>query len=123
MVERLHTPPSQKKCGFGINKNYKRKTFTTITVEIYLTLLLNCIRPEVYIRRKNQNGFRRNHSTSSQILTIRRIIERVIAKNLLAILLFVDFSKNLTPYTGNMEQIQLAYKLLKETVSAIMMLF
>ena len=36
------------------------------------------------ILRKNQNGFRRNRSTTSQILTIRRILEGVRAKNLQA---------------------------------------
>ena len=34
------------------------------------------------IPRKNQNGFRRNGSTTSQILTISRILEDVQAKNL-----------------------------------------
>ncbi len=46
-----------------------------------------------YILRKNQNGFRRNRSTTSQILTIRRILEGVRAKNLQATLIFVDFTK------------------------------
>ena len=45
------------------------------------------------ILRKNQNGCRRNRSTTSQILTIRRILEGVQAKNLQVTLLFVDFTK------------------------------
>ena len=42
------------------------------------------------IFRKNQNGFRRNKSTS-QILTICRMLEDVHAKYLEATILFVDF--------------------------------
>ena len=54
----------------------------------------NRIEPKIdNILRKNQNGFRRNRSTTSQILTIRRILEGVRAKNLQATLLFVDFTK------------------------------
>ena len=50
-------------------------------------------RPEIEkILRKNQNGFRRNRSTTSQILTIRRIFEGFRTKNLEATLLFADFS-------------------------------
>ena len=55
-------------------------------------LLFNCIQPEVKkVLRKN--GFRKNRSTVAQILTVRRIIEGVRAKNLQASLLFIDFSK------------------------------
>ena len=76
------------------------------------------------ILRKNQNGFRRNRSTTSQILTIRRILEGVRAKNLQATLLFVDFTKAFDSiHRGKMEQILLAYGLPKETVAAIMILY
>ena len=61
---------------------------------------------------------------TSQILTIRRILEGVHAKNLEAAILFVDFSKTFdSTHRGKMEQILLAYRLLKETVTAIMMLY
>ena len=76
------------------------------------------------ILRKNQNGFRRNRSTTSQILTIRRILEGVWAKNLQATLLFVDFTKAFNSiHRGKMEQILLAYGLPKETVAAITILY
>ena len=72
----------------------------------------------------NQNGFRRNRSTTSQILTICRILEGVHAKNLEATILFVDFSKAfVSVHSWKMEQILLAYGLPKETVTAIMMLY
>ena len=74
--------------------------------------------------RKNQNGFRRNRSTTSQILTIRRILEGVRAKNLQATLIFVDFTKAFDSiHRGKMEQILLAYGIPKETVAAITILY
>ena len=76
------------------------------------------------IFRKNQNGFWWNRSTTSQILTIRRILEGVCAKNLQATILFVNFTKAFDSiHRGKMKQILLAYSLPKETVAAIMMLY
>ena len=76
------------------------------------------------ILRKNQNGFRRNRSMTSQILTIRRILEGIRAKNLQAILLSVDFTKAFDSiHRGKLEQILLAYGLPKETVAAITILY
>ena len=74
--------------------------------------------------RKNQNGFRRNRSTTEKILTIRRILEGIWTKNLPATILFVDFTKAFhSIHRGKMEQILLAYGIPKETVSAIMILY
>ena len=88
-------------------------------------MLLNRVRPEIDpILRKNQNGFRANRSTSGQILTIRRMLEGVNAKNLPATLLFVDFSKAFDSiHRGKMEEILTAYGIPKEPVDAIMMLY
>ena len=84
----------------------------------------NCIEPKINIFRKNQNVFRRNRSTTSQILTIRRILEGVRAKNLQATLLFVDFTEAFDSiHRGKIEEILLAYGLPKETVAAIMILY
>ena len=61
---------------------------------------------------------------TSQILTIRRILEGVRAKNLQPTILFVDVTKAFdSNHRGKMEQILLAYGLPKETVAAIMMLY
>ena len=89
------------------------------------TLTPKMIEPKIdNILRKNQNGFRRNRSTTSQILTIRRILEGVRAKNLQATMLFVDVTKAFDSiHRGKMEQILLAYGQPKETVAAIMMLY
>ena len=114
-----------KKGDLGLAKNYQGITLTSIVAKIYNALLHNCIEPKIEnILRKNQNGFRRNRSTTSQILTIRRILEGVRAKNLEATILFVDFTKAFDSiHRGKMEQILLAYGLHKETVAAIMMLY
>ena len=73
---------------------------------------------------KKQNGFRGNRSTTSQILTIRRILEGVRAKNLQATLLFVDFTKAFDSiHRGKVGKILLAYGLPKETVAAITNLY
>ena len=117
--------PFPKKGDLGLAKNYRGITLTSIAAKIYNALLRNRIEPKIdNILRKNQNGFRRNRSTTSQILTICRILEGVRAKNLQATLLFVDFNKAFDSiHRGKMEQILLAYGLPKETVAAIMILY
>ena len=58
-----------------------------------------------------QYGFRRNRSTTSQIFTIRRILEGVQAKNLQATILSVDFTKAFDSiHRGKMSQILLVTK-------------
>ena len=118
----LHFP---KNCDLGLAKNYRAITLTSIAAKIHNALLWNRIEPKIdNILRKNQNGFRRNRSTTSQILTIRRILEGVWAKNLQATLPFVDFTKAFDfIHRGKMEQILLAYGLPKETVAAITILY
>ena len=86
--------PFPKKGDLGLAKNYRSITVTSIAAKTYNALLRNRIEPNIdNILGKNQNGFQRNRSTTSQILTIRRILEGVRAKNLLGTLLFVDFTK------------------------------
>ena len=117
--------PFPKKGDLGLAKNYRGITLTFIAAKIYNALLRNRIEPKIdNILRKNQNGFRRNRSTTSQILTIRRILEGVRAKNLQATLIFVDFTKAFDSiHRGKMEQILLAYGIPKETVAAITILY
>ena len=117
--------PFPKKGDLGLAKNYQGITLTSIAAKIYNTLQRNHIEPKTdNILRKNQNGFRRNRSTTSQILTISRILEGVQAKNLQATILFVDFTKAFDSiHRGKMEQILLAYGIPKETVAAITFLY
>ena len=116
--------PFPKKGDLGLAKNYRGITLTSIAAKIYNALLRNRIEPKIdNILRKNQNGFR-NRSTTSQILTIRRILEGVRAKNLQATLIFVDFTKAFDSiHRGKMEQILLEYDIPKETVAAITILY
>ena len=114
-----------KKDDLGIAKNYWGITLISIAAKIYNALLRNCIVPKIEkILRNNQNGFRKNRSTASQILTIHRILEGVRAKNLEITILFADFSKAFDSIPrGKMEPILLAYGLPKGPVAAIMMLY
>ena len=70
-------------------KNYGSIILTAIVANIYNALLLCRIRSEIEkLLRKYLDGFRRNRSTTSQILTIRKFIERLRAKKFEATLLF-----------------------------------
>ena len=117
--------PFPKKGDLGLAKNYRSITLTSIAAKISYALERNRIEPKIEkILRKNQNGFWRNRSTTSQILTICRIHEGVRERNREATILFVDFAKAFDSiHRGKMKQIQLAYCLPKETVAAIMMLY
>ena len=117
--------PFPKKGDLGLAKNHRGITLTSIAAKIYNARLCNCIEPKIdNILWKNLNGFQRNRSMTSQILTISRILEGVWAKKLQATILFVDFTKAFDSiHRGKMEQILLAYSLLKETVAAIMILY
>ena len=117
--------PFTKEGDFGLAKNYRGITLTSIAAKIYNALLRNRIEPKIdNILRKNQNGFRRNRFITSQILTIRRILEGVRAQSLHATILFVDFTKAFDSiHRGKIEQILLAYGLPKETVVAITILY
>ena len=65
--------------------NKFQRLSTMYNIYMYNALQRNRIEPKIEkILRKNQNGSRRNRSTTSQILTIRRILEGVRAKNLKA---------------------------------------
>ena len=117
--------PFPKKGDLGLPKKYRGITLTYIAAKIYNALQRNRIEPKIdYILRKKQNGFRRKRSTTSQILTIRRILEGVRAKNLHATILFVNFTMAFESICrGKMEQILLAYGIPKETVAAITILY
>ena len=117
--------PFPKKSELGLAKNYWGITLTSIVAKIYKALLRNCIEPKIKnILRKNQNGFRRNGSMTSQNLIIRRILEGVRVKNLQSTILFLNFAKAFDSiHRGKMEQILLTYSLPKETIAAIKMLY
>ena len=112
-----------KKVDLRLAKKYRGITLTSIAPKIYNALLHNRIEPKIEkILRKNQNDFRRNQFTTSQILTVRRILEGVCAKPLEVTILFLDFSRAFI-HRGKMVQILLAYGLPKETIAAIIKLY
>ena len=94
-----------KNGDLGIAKNYRGITLTSIAA--YNAVLRNCIEPKIEkIHWKNQNVFRRNRSTTSQILTILRILEGLSAKNRSNT---IDFSKAFESlHKGKMKQILFA---------------
>ena len=116
--------PFPKKGDLRLAKNYRSIKLISKAAKIYNALIRKCIEPKIdNILRKNQNGFRRNKSTTSQILTIHRILAGVQVKKLRSKILFVNFTKAFDSIPkGKMEQILLAYGLVKETVAAIMIL-
>ena len=117
--------PFLKKGDFGFAKTYRGVTLTSIAAKIYNTLLRNRIEPKIdNILRKNQNSSRRNRSMTSQILTIRRIIESVRAKKPTGDCIICRFHQAVDSiYRGKLEQILRAYGLPKETVAATMILY
>ena len=77
--------PFPKKGDLSLHENYRGIKLTYIASKIYNSLLRDRIFPELEkVLRRNQNGFRPNRSTQGQILTIRRLLEGVKAKNLQA---------------------------------------
>ena len=73
--------PFSKKGDLGLAKNYRGITLISIAAKIYNVPLRNRMKPKIdSILWKNQNGVRRNRSTTSQILIIHRILEGVWAK-------------------------------------------
>ena len=63
--------PFPKKSDLGLAKNYRGITLMPIAAKKYNARLRKCIGPKIdNILRKNENGFRKNRSTTSQILQI-----------------------------------------------------
>ena len=74
--------------------NYRGIALTSIVSKTLNRMVLNRIKPSLEkILRIHQNGFRPGRSTTSHILALRRILEGAKAKNLSAVLTFIDFKK------------------------------
>ena len=114
--------PFPKKSDLGLAKNYQDITLTSIAAKIYNALLRNCIEPKIdIILKKNQNGFRRNRSTTSKILTIRRRWSAQLTY--MRHYYLSALPRPAIPSQREDGKILLAYGLPKETVAAIMILY
>ena len=92
--------PFPKKGYLRLAKNYRGIALTSIAAKIYNAQLQNCIEPKIdNSLKKIQNGFRRNRSTTSQILTIHRILEGVQAKTCKRHYYLLTLPRPLIPFT------------------------
>ena len=92
-----HEKPTQWSQESRFNKNYQTTEashFPSIGAKLFNRMILNRIRTFIDpLLRWNQNGFRQQRSTISQILALRRIIEGMKAKNLPLAVEFIDYLK------------------------------
>lgn len=84
-------------------------------------LILNRTRPMLDQHlRNNQYGFTTGPSTTSHILTLRRLVEEVGSNNLKAVIVFIDFKKAFDGvHRGKMPQTMKAYDIPEKLVKAI----
>ncbi|MCP4494507.1 MAG: reverse transcriptase family protein, partial [Gammaproteobacteria bacterium] len=86
--------PVPKKGDLTETDNYRGISVTSIVSKTLNRMILNRVKPCLEkLLRNNQNGFRPGRSTTSHILALRRILEGAKAKNLSAVMLFIDFKK------------------------------
>ena len=86
--------PVPKKGDLSLVTNYRGISLLPIAAKIYNKLIFNRLLPFINpLLRKNQNGFRAGRSTLSQILALRRIIEKITHCNRDVALVFIDFNK------------------------------
>ena len=86
--------PIPKKGDLTKTDSYRGIALTSIPGKTLNRMILNRIKPPLEtILRRHQNGFRSGRSCASHILALRRILEGAAAKNLPAVMTFVDFRK------------------------------
>ena len=117
--------PLPKKGDLGDTGNYRGISLTVTAAKIYNKMLLDRMRPHLDpLLRINQNGFRSGRSTLAQILALRRLLEGIKAKQLQAVLTFVDFSKAFDSiHREKLMEILSAYGVPTKIVEAINILY
>ena len=113
--------PIPKKGNLSDCSNYRGISMCSVITKLLNKMLLNRIRTEVDpLLRNSQNGFRPGRSTTSHILSLRRIMEGVKAKNLSAVIIFIDFKKAFDSITrDSMYKILQAYGVPEKIVNLI----
>ena len=86
--------PVPKKGDLTKTDSYRGIALTSIVSKTMHRMILNRMKPSLErVLRRHQNGFRPGRSTASHILSLRRILEGATAKNLPAVMTFIDFRK------------------------------
>ena len=86
--------PVPKKGDLTKTDSYRGIALTSIVSKTMHRMILNRMKSSLErVLRRHQNGFRPGRSTSSHILSLRRILEGATAKNLPAVMTFIDFRK------------------------------
>ncbi len=96
-------------------------SLSSVTGKTYNQMILNRVRPVIDpLVRPTQNGFRENRTTVSQIAALRRLLEGIQAKNLTAVLTFIDVKKALdSVHIQKMFAILCAYEVPEKLTQAI----
>ena len=117
--------PLPKKGDLGDTGNYRGISLTVAAANIYNKLLLERKRSHLdQLLWINQNGFRPGRSTAAQIVTLRRLIEGVKAKQLQSVITFVYFKKTFDSiHRGKLMEILPVYGVPKKIVDAISILY
>ena len=110
--------PIPKSGDLSKGGNYRGISLSSLVAK---RMILNRIRPAIEPHlRINQNGFRPERTTTSQILALRRLIEGIKDKNLSAIITFIDFKKAFdTIHRGKLMKILKTYGIPDRLVRAI----
>ena len=116
-----HIVPVPKTGDLTKTDNYRGISLTSIICKTLNRMILNRMKPCIEnLLRDNQNGFRPGRSTTSHILALRRILEGAKAKNLTAVMLFIDFKKAFdSVHRGLLMKILRAYGIPEEIVRLI----
>jgi hypothetical protein len=86
--------PVPKKGDLTKTDSYRGIALTSIVSKTMHCMILNRMKSSLErVWRKHQNGFRPGRSTASHILSLGRILEGATAKNLPAVMTFIDFRK------------------------------
>ena len=117
--------PVPKKGDLTLCTNYRGKSLSHIASKIYNRLILNRIRPVIdRLLRPSQNGFRPGRSTSSHLLALRRIIEKLRNHKKEAVITFIDFKKTFDSIDwSKMLKILVAYVIPSEFINAIRVMY